>query len=285
MEDPGGRNKGRVLTAAERAKRKKMMAALAVLATVLAGTVLLVGRGESSRANGPKNLLGARSVDEYLATVHKTTQDLSARVESFGDSLSSIARELNSVNTGSGKESLKERMNTIKEEAATALDDLKKDMDTKLQELKAQQEERYKELKDLIMKLPKDCSPPAGVAHVGQVVQIPPSRDTYPYPYDAQQQTMPSPPIPDPCKDSEDKHCRRDKIKEAFVHSWKAYKTWAWGHDELMPVSKRGKDWSKAGVGMGLSMLDAITTMWIMGLHDEFDEVREWIKSDLSFDK
>ena len=36
---------------------------------------------------------------------------------------------------------------------------------------------------------------------------------------------------------------RRNIIKEAFLHSWNAYKKYAWGHDELNPISKTPNDW------------------------------------------
>lgn len=33
-----------------------------------------------------------------------------------------------------------------------------------------------------------------------------------------------------------------DKIKEAFVFAYNAYKKYAWGHDELLPLSKSYSD-------------------------------------------
>jgi hypothetical protein len=36
---------------------------------------------------------------------------------------------------------------------------------------------------------------------------------------------------------------RREAIKEAFLHSWQAYKRYAWGSDELNPISKTRNDW------------------------------------------
>jgi hypothetical protein len=42
---------------------------------------------------------------------------------------------------------------------------------------------------------------------------------------------------------SDDDKIRRDAIKEAFLHSWQAYKRYAWGSDELNPLSKTRNDW------------------------------------------
>lgn len=50
--------------------------------------------------------------------------------------------------------------------------------------------------------------------------------------------------------------------------SWKNYKERAWGHDEIAPISGGAKDW----VGMSVSMLDALSTLYLMGLKDEFED-------------
>ena len=51
--------------------------------------------------------------------------------------------------------------------------------------------------------------------------------------------------------------------------------------DELQPVSGKGNE--KWG-GMAVSLIDALDTLWIMNLKDEFYEARNWIKDNLSFD-
>ena len=56
----------------------------------------------------------------------------------------------------------------------------------------------------------------------------------------------------------------QQKIVDAFKHAWNAYKTYAWGHDELKPVSKSWNDW----FGIGLTIVDSLDTMYIMGLKD-----------------
>jgi len=50
----------------------------------------------------------------------------------------------------------------------------------------------------------------------------------------------------------------------AFLHSWKAYKEHAWGKDELKPLSKSSHTW----FDLGLTLIDSLDTMYIMGLAD-----------------
>ncbi|KAI7795894.1 putative endoplasmic reticulum mannosyl-oligosaccharide 1 [Triplophysa rosa] len=74
---------------------------------------------------------------------------------------------------------------------------------------------------------------------------------------------------------------RAEAVREAFRHAWKGYKAFAWGHDELKPISKTHSEW----FGLGLTMIDALDTMWILGLKDEFEEARKWVETELSFSK
>ncbi|EON68955.1 hypothetical protein W97_08213 [Coniosporium apollinis CBS 100218] len=60
---------------------------------------------------------------------------------------------------------------------------------------------------------------------------------------------------------------RRDEIKGAFQRCWKAYKDNAWMRDEVTPISGRARD--NFG-GWAASLIDALDTLWIMGLKDEF---------------
>lgn len=47
---------------------------------------------------------------------------------------------------------------------------------------------------------------------------------------------------------------------------WRSYVKYAWGKDELHPKSKKGADW----FGLGLTLIDALDTLYIMDLTDEF---------------
>jgi len=67
---------------------------------------------------------------------------------------------------------------------------------------------------------------------------------------------------------------KRDAVKEAMMHSWSGYKQYAWGMDELEPLSRRGKNW----LYQGATIIDSMSTLLVMGLDKEFKEAAEWVK-------
>jgi hypothetical protein len=58
------------------------------------------------------------------------------------------------------------------------------------------------------------------------------------------------------------------------------YKKHAWGSDELLPLKQEGQDW----FGLGLTIVDAIDSLYLMGLHEQAAEARDWIETNLHFD-
>lgn len=73
------------------------------------------------------------------------------------------------------------------------------------------------------------------------------------------------------------------KVKSEFLHAWYGYKKYAWGHDELKPLSKSFHDWY--GVPLYMTPVDAMDAMYIMGLKSAADSTKEYIENHLSFDK
>jgi mannosyl-oligosaccharide alpha-1,2-mannosidase len=73
---------------------------------------------------------------------------------------------------------------------------------------------------------------------------------------------------------------RAEAVKNAYLHAWNNYKKFAWGHDELKPLSHSHQDW----LSMGLSLVDSIDTMYLMGLTAEYETARDWIANHLRFD-
>lgn len=73
------------------------------------------------------------------------------------------------------------------------------------------------------------------------------------------------------------------QVRSEFLYAWNAYKQYAWGHDELKPLSKGHHDWYNKPLFM--TPVDALDTMIIMGLTDEADKTREFIAKNLSFDQ
>ena len=73
---------------------------------------------------------------------------------------------------------------------------------------------------------------------------------------------------------------RRESVKNGMKHAWEGYKRYAWGRDEVKPISNRGSDnWG----GMGVTLVDSLDTLWVMGMRKEFDEARDWVANSLSF--
>ena len=55
---------------------------------------------------------------------------------------------------------------------------------------------------------------------------------------------------------------RQKAVVDAFLHAWAGYRKFAWGHDELKPLTRSFSEW----FGLGLTLIDALDTMWILGL-------------------
>ncbi|KIV99396.1 uncharacterized protein PV09_08939 [Verruconis gallopava] len=64
------------------------------------------------------------------------------------------------------------------------------------------------------------------------------------------------------------RNLRRDAVKATFVKCWRSYKKYAWGHDELSPISGEYKD---TYGGWGATLVDNLDTLLIMDLHEEFE--------------
>lgn len=73
------------------------------------------------------------------------------------------------------------------------------------------------------------------------------------------------------------------QVRSEFLHAWNGYKQYAWGHDELRPLSNGHHDWYNAPLLM--TPVDALDTMLLMGLTDEAKTTREFIDKNLSFDQ
>lgn len=74
-----------------------------------------------------------------------------------------------------------------------------------------------------------------------------------------------------------------NEVKAEFLHAWNGYKTYAWGHDDLKPLSKSYHDWYPQPLLM--TPVDSLDTMIIMGMKEEADATRRHIIENLSFDK
>ncbi|KAL0955277.1 hypothetical protein HGRIS_004167 [Hohenbuehelia grisea] len=60
---------------------------------------------------------------------------------------------------------------------------------------------------------------------------------------------------------------RAGEVRNAFLHAWNGYERYALPHDELMPLSDKPIDNFN---GWGVTLFDALDTMLLMGLKEEF---------------
>lgn len=68
---------------------------------------------------------------------------------------------------------------------------------------------------------------------------------------------------------------RRNSIKDAFLHGWHGYKQYAFGSDELKPLSNQSHN---PFGGLGATVIDSLSTMLVMELHDEVHHLLPWIE-------
>uniref|UniRef100_A0A9J8CYT6 alpha-1,2-Mannosidase n=1 Tax=Cyprinus carpio carpio TaxID=630221 RepID=A0A9J8CYT6_CYPCA len=74
---------------------------------------------------------------------------------------------------------------------------------------------------------------------------------------------------------------RREKVKEMMKFAWDNYKRYAWGKNELRPLTKNGHIGNMFGGLRGASIVDSLDTLYIMGLMEEYEEAKEWIQDNL----
>ncbi|KAL5531444.1 hypothetical protein ACEPAG_4321 [Sanghuangporus baumii] len=68
---------------------------------------------------------------------------------------------------------------------------------------------------------------------------------------------------------------RADEVKKAFLHAYHGYERYASPRDELLPLSNGSVNNFN---GWGVTMVDSLDTMYMMGLHDEFDRGVKLVK-------
>ncbi|HEY0376446.1 MAG TPA: glycoside hydrolase family 47 protein [Pyrinomonadaceae bacterium] len=73
------------------------------------------------------------------------------------------------------------------------------------------------------------------------------------------------------------------RVRAEFLHAWRGYAKYAWGHDDLRPLSKKAHDWYEQPLYM--TPVDALDTLLLMNLKDEARRAKELILAHLSFDR
>ncbi|KAI4867755.1 glycoside hydrolase family 47 protein [Hypoxylon rubiginosum] len=57
-------------------------------------------------------------------------------------------------------------------------------------------------------------------------------------------------------------------IEDSFKHSWNGYKKYAWGHDEIKPITGKHKD---PFGGWSATLVDSLDSLWLLGLKEDFE--------------
>ncbi|KAM6967362.1 mannosyl-oligosaccharide 1,2-alpha-mannosidase IA [Aplochiton taeniatus] len=74
---------------------------------------------------------------------------------------------------------------------------------------------------------------------------------------------------------------RREKVKEMMKFAWDNYKRYAWGKNELRPLTRNGHTGNMFGGLRGASIIDSLDTLYIMGLTEEYNDAKEWVETSL----
>ena len=72
-----------------------------------------------------------------------------------------------------------------------------------------------------------------------------------------------------------------NEIRAGMQYAFQAYMRDAWKADEYLPVKRRGLN---TFGGKGLTIIDSLDTLYLMGLETEFKSAREFVKSEFKFD-
>jgi len=85
---------------------------------------------------------------------------------------------------------------------------------------------------------------------------------------------------PDP-----DIQMRRNFVKQMMKDAWSDYVKFAWGNNELKPVSQTGQTGGIFGTAqIGATIVDSLDTLFIMELMEEYEAAKDYVANDLDFD-
>lgn len=68
------------------------------------------------------------------------------------------------------------------------------------------------------------------------------------------------------------------------LHAWSNYKTYAWGKNELCPLSKKGNNGGFGSKELGATIVGGLDTLYIMGLDEQYQEARDWVANNIDFE-
>ena len=74
---------------------------------------------------------------------------------------------------------------------------------------------------------------------------------------------------------------RQSSVVTAMKHAWNGYVEHSWGKDMLKPISRSHQEW----FGLGLTLIDALDTLYIMNMTNEYKRARDWVQHHLDLDR
>lgn len=72
-------------------------------------------------------------------------------------------------------------------------------------------------------------------------------------------------------------------VRKQFEWAWKNYREYAWGHDMITPVSG-GYEEFFFDRPVGLTLVEALDTLYLLGMDSELEKAVEWVEEELTFD-
>lgn len=79
-------------------------------------------------------------------------------------------------------------------------------------------------------------------------------------------------------------HALAEQVKAAMAWAWGQYREKAWGKDEFKPVNGTTSSFPIKDHHLGLSLIEALDTLWVMGLDAQFQDGVDWVKANADFD-
>eukprot|EP00759_Apiculatamorpha_spiralis_P047832 PhF_6_TR43354/c0_g1_i1/m.66416/K01230/MAN1; mannosyl-oligosaccharide alpha-1,2-mannosidase len=235
------------------------------------------------------------SIESSLRNFQTAHEQTIKKIEALSDSLRTIVDEVGQIqksNLESAQEQ-KEAFTKLDANQKSVLLKLKEDVEGRLKKFSSENAKELEVIKAAVVTSGKKSgeSNTARKPGVDQATGLDPDDENggERIPDGASDEFQPLPPKPkDPWADlsaEERNNKRRETVIREFNFSWQAYKTYAWGQDELKPLSKSYKNWGDDVGGLGLTILDSLSTLYLTGLKDEFDKAVDWVINTLNLDR
>jgi mannosyl-oligosaccharide alpha-1,2-mannosidase len=75
-----------------------------------------------------------------------------------------------------------------------------------------------------------------------------------------------------------------EEVRSEFAWAWDHYVAQAWGQDEIKPLTGGASSFPMKTHHLGLSLIEALDTLWVMGLDSRFQAGVDWVKAKARWD-